>query len=259
MKPLLRKRVIEHRTRMPRSLVIEKVKRTVPPRAIISLLLVMLALTVAGHGQEGTLFWSQVDTYVGLTPSTNVMFLAAGTPGVDGKHPTLVLGPNFDIAVLPFLTNIKSNNPERGKYLTFRIGYRYVRALDTSKVQNNGVLEMTPRIPLPAGLQIADRNRIDLRGLPDRFTWRYRNRLTLSRTFDIHHFSLTPYGEAEVFYDCETGEWTQYSYTFGAFSRLTRKVEVEAWFRRRTTIVEPITTVNIVGVKLSLFFRNFSK
>ena len=125
-------------------------------------------------------------------------------------------------------------------------------------MQNNGVLELTPRFPLPLKLQMADRNRIDLRGLHTGFTWRYRNRLTVARTFDIRRFNLTPYGEAEIFYNCETGQWSQYSYSFGAFSKVTEKVQVESWYKRLTTITQPITTTNIVEVKLSLFFRNFT-
>ena len=225
--------------------------------AVLRVLLVTIGFAAVARAQSGTIFWSQVDTYVGLTPNTDLMFLAAGSPGLDGKHPVLVLGPNFDLALWPFLTHLKTNNPERSKYLTLRLGYRYVRALDTSRVQNTGVIELTPRFPLPLKMQLGDRNRIDLRGLPDRFTWRYRNRVTLLRSFQIRRYVFTPYGQAEIFYNCETGQWTQYTYTFGAISKLNQKMELDTWFRRRTEIVEPMTTVNIAGVKLLLFFRNF--
>ncbi len=230
-------------------------KRRTAAQSAVLMLLAIVFLTVGACAQSGTIFWSQVDTYVGVTPNTDLMFLTAGSPGLNGKHPTLVLGPNFDIALWPFLTHLKTSNPEQRKYLTFRIGYRYVRALDTSEVQNNGVLELTPRFPLPLKLQVADRNRIDLRGLPARFTWRYRNRLTLLRSFEIHHFDLTPYAEAEIFYNCELGQWGQYSYQFGAISRISSQVEVDTWFKRQTTIVEPVTTFNAAGVKLLLFFH----
>ena len=221
------------------------------------MLLLTIGLAIGARAQSGTIFWSQVDTYVGLTPNTDLMFLAAGSPGLHGDHPILVLGPNFDVALWPFLTHLKTNNPERSKYLTLRLGYRYVRALDTSKVQNTGVIELTPRFPLPLKLQLADRNRIDLRGLPDGFTWRYRNRVTLLRSFQIRRYVFTPYGEAEIFYNCDSGEWTQYTYTFGAISKINQRMELDTWFRRRTELVEPMSTVNIAGVKLLLFFRSF--
>ena len=209
----------------------------------VRLLLLIIALAGAAQAQSSNVFRSQVDTYVGLTPNSDLMFLAAGTPGAGGTQPELVLGPNFDLQLWPFLSHIKSNNPERRNRLSFRAGYRYVRNLyGHDYVQNNGVLELTPRVPLPLKLQMADRNRIDLRGLHTGFTWRYRNRLTLARTFDIRRFNLTPYGEAEIFYNCETGQWSQYSYTFGAFSKVTEKVQLESWYKRQTTITEPIAT-----------------
>jgi hypothetical protein len=207
-----------------------------------------------------TLFWSQVDTFVGLTPSVNFMFLASGSPGRDETHPELVLGPNIDIALWNFLTHLKTNNPERNKYLTFRIGYRYIKNLyGVSATQNTGVLELTPRVPLPLGFQLGDRNRIDLRGLPEQFSWRYRNRLMLSRTVEIRGFDLTPYAQVEVFYNCKQGDWTQYNYQFGAITRITSKVDLDTWYRRRNTIVEPIESVNAFGVKVLLFFHNLNR
>ncbi len=237
--------------------------------AAIRVWFLLLPLSVAGYAQSPapltaqatpTVFWSQVDTYVGLTKAVNFMMLASGTPGKDSDHPEFVLGPNLDIALLDFLPRLKLNNPERNKYLTFRVGYRYVKNLyGQETAQKNGVLELMGRIPLPAGFQIGDRNRIDLRGLPTGFSWRYRNRLSLSRSFEIHHFAFTPYGEAEIIYDCETGQWTQYNYDFGVISRLTSKVEVDTWYKRVDTIVAPTTSTNVAGVKLLLFFRNLNK
>ncbi len=36
------------------------------------------------------------------------------------------------------------------------------------------------------------------------------------------------------------------------------KIQLESWYKRQTTITEPITTANVVEVKLSLFFRSFT-
>ena len=238
--------------------------------AVVSLWLTVLLLSPAAQAQAQPItplapatenaFWPQVDAYVGITPSVDFMFLAAGSSGRGGTRPELVLGPNLDLALWDFLTKLKTNNPERSKYLTFRIGYRYVKNLYKRETSTNtGVLELTPRVPLRWGFQVADRNRIDLQGLPDRFNWNYRNRLTALRSIPIHNFAITPYAEAEVFYNCSLGEWSQYTYTFGAISRISSSVEIDTWYRRRTTFTEPVTRVNLEGVKLILFFRNFNK
>ncbi len=177
--------------------------------------------------------------------------------GAYESRPEFVLGPNLDIALLNFLTHLKTNNPERSKYLTFRIGYRYAKNLykrDTSA--KNGVLELTPRVPLPWGFQVSDRNRIDLQGLPTRFNWNYRNRVALLRSIPVGKFAITPYAEAEAFYNCSFGEWSQYTYQFGAISRITPKIEIDAWYRRRTSLTEPVVRANLTGVKLLLFFHS---
>lgn len=149
----------------------------------ISLWLLLLPSHAAGQAQPigarassgtPTLFWSQVDTFVGISPAVDFMFLASGSHGRDGTHPEIVFGPNIDIALWNFLTHLKTSNPERSRYLTFRIGYRYAKSLyNRENADHVGVLELTPRVPLPLGFQIADRNRIDLQGLPENFNWRY--------------------------------------------------------------------------------------
>ncbi len=239
-------------------------------RAALAVWLAAIAPAIGAQAQSSigvltspatpTIFWSQVDTYVGLTHAIDFMMLASGTPGRNGDHPEFVLGPNIDIGLLNFIPHLKLSNPEKSKYLTFRIGYRYVKNLcGKETAQNNGVLELTPRIPLPWGFQIADRNRIDLRGLPQQFSWNYRNRFGIARSIQVRQFAFTPYGEAEIFYNCKLGEWTQYNYRFGIISRITPRVEVDTWFKRTTTIVEPIASVDAAGVKLILFFRNFNR
>ncbi len=234
-------------------------------RPALFIWMVVIALTAGAQAQSigtltppetPTIFWPQVDAFVGITPSVGFMFLAAGTPGADGTHPEFVLGPNLDIALLNFLTHLKTSNPERSKYLTFRIGYRYARNLYKRETSaKNGVLELTPRFPLPWGFQVGDRNRVDLQGLATRFNWNYRNRLSLLRSIPVGKFAITPYAQAEAFYNCSLGEWSQYTYTFGAISKLTPKIEVDTWYRRRTSLTEPALRANLTGVKLLLFLH----
>ena len=97
------------------------------------------------------------------------------------------------------------------------------------------------------------------KGRLKQFSWNYRNRLAIARSVEVRKFDFTPYGEAEVFYNCTLGEWTQYNYRFGVISRFSPRVEVDTWFKRTTTIPEPVAHVDAVGVKLILFFRTFDQ
>ena len=222
------------------------------------MLLALLLLAAGARAQQGVYFYPALDTYIGLTDKVSLYLIAQGSVNPDAPNNNFQLSPNIDFALLPFLEpHLKVLNPEKAKYLTFRAGYRYVKIVGSNpSTQNNANLELTARLPLPWEFQIADRNRIDLRGLPTGFTWRYRNRLTLSHSLQVHSFIATPYAEAEIFYDCKTGMWTQYNYTFGSIFRVNSRTEIESYYRRRTTIVEPIREFNGVGLRLILFFRN---
>jgi hypothetical protein len=217
----------------------------------------MIGFATGACAQSGTVFWPQIETYIGLTPTTSLFLMAGGSPGEDGKHQQIIFGPSIDISLWPFLNpHLKTLNPDKSKYLTFAAGYRYLETINTSTPENRGVIDLTPRVPLPWHLQLGDRNRIDLRGLPDTFTWRYRNRPGLARSFQLRKFVLTPYGEAEIFYDCKLGQWTQYTYIFGSIFKLSSRVEIDTSFKHRISIPNPNNTLNTVGLKLLLFFNN---
>jgi hypothetical protein len=76
--------------------------------------------------------------------------------------------------------------------LTFRLAYRILPS-PSAPTENRGILELTPRFPLKSGVVIWDRNAADLRLIEGRFSWRYRNRLSLGRTFVINRYHFPPY------------------------------------------------------------------
>lgn len=75
---------------------------------------------------------------------------------------------------------------------TFGIGYRYLAGINQAP-ENRIELDATPQFPLPWRIQAGDRSRIDLRFIEGNgFSWRYRNRLNVQRTFRIHRFLAHP-------------------------------------------------------------------
>ncbi len=227
-------------------------------KAAISVLIAVWIFANSAHAQTTNFqFWPQIDTYISLTPDVDVMLLAAGSTDGDATNQHVAFGPNIDIAVLPFLDpHLKTLNPEKKKFLTFRAGYRYIDTISGSgSWENRGLLELTPRFPLPARFQISDENRIDLRGLPRQFTWRYRNKVQLGRSFQVREFIFTPYASTEVFYDCKTGNWTRYNYAFGTTYRVTQKMQLEPYYQHGIPIVRTGKEARAIGLKLELFFR----
>ena len=230
----------------------------------ICLPLVVIVLVAAGQAQTQaqtqtqTLWWPQLDTYIGLTPNVQLMLLAEGAINPDAGNQQIVLGPNLDISLLPFLIpKIKTLDKTRNYYLNLRLAYRYVATVgNRSSHTHRGLIEVTPRIPLPAKFVLADRNQLVLVGAAEQVSWLYRNRLTLARSFQVHSLIFTPYIQAQVIYNSNPGSWNRYNWDTGSVVRLSAHVELDPYFRHVDTIDGTGHPLNGMGLKLELFFRN---
>jgi hypothetical protein len=197
-------------------------------------------------------FWPELDTYLTLSPKYRLFFIAAQSIDRDSRKEITEIGPNLDITLKPILRmKVKALDPEKRKYLTFRVGYRYLISHIGSN-ENRMILEVTPRFPLPKLALVSDRSRIDLRWR-DGFSWRYRNRLSVEKAFQIHSFVFSPYARGEVFYDNAAGRWNRTSYSAGVVLSLHKRVGLEPSFERQNITGSRIDHVNAVGLTLSLY------
>ena len=226
-------------------------------RVVLRAILVLLAFSAAAAAQSEIEFWPQVDANIAVTPELNLLLMASGSTDGDRRAARYSFGPTLSVAILPFLNpRLKTLNPERSRFLTFSAGYRFVDRVSRGTTENRGVLDLTVRMPQPAKFQIADRNRIDLRGLETRFAWRYRNKLTLSHSLQVRKLIFTPYAAAEVFYDCTAGQWSRYNYSFGSIFRVSSEVQLEPYFQHGISIPHPQNNeAKAVGLQLELFFH----
>jgi uncharacterized protein DUF2490 len=143
------------------------------------------------------------------------MFIASrSTDGSTVNSPQI--GPNLDFNFRPLLRKkLRTNDSSKGNFLTFRIGYQYLR--NSGKPDENRVpLQLTSRFHLPRSMELAERNRFDLRIISGQFSWRYRNRVTIERSFSIKSHSFTPYARGEIYYDSVRGTWYKNTYSAGA-------------------------------------------
>jgi hypothetical protein len=139
--------------------------------------------------QNQTSEFPEIDTYVGITDRYRLMFLAArSTDGITVD--SAQLGANLDINFRPLLREaLRTNDSAKENFLTFRIGYQFLNNVgkpDENRVQ----LALTSRFHLPWLLELSERNRFDLRVIGDQFSWRYRNCVTIERSFLIKSFFL---------------------------------------------------------------------
>ena len=196
----------------------------------------------------------EIDTYLNLTGRYRLMFLVARS--TDGSTVNSAqFGPNLDINFRAFRQRVlRTNDSSNPNFLTLRIGYQYLD--NVGKPNENRVqLALTSRFHLPWAVELAERNRFDLRVISNQFSWRYRNRLTLERSFAIKSFSFSPYARGEVFYSSQTGSWSQNTYSFGAYFPIRKRFELEGYFERENTTGGSPPHVNGIGTTLFVYFR----
>jgi len=165
------------------------------------------------------------------------------------------IGSNLDINFRPLRRRpLRTNDSSKSNLLTFRIGYQYLK--NSGKPNENRVqMALTSRVHLPWRMELAERNRFDLRVIGDQFSWRYRNRLTLERSFAIRSFSFSPYARGEIYYDSKSGTWSKNTYSFGAVFPIRKRLDLEGYYERENTTGGDPPHVNGIGMTLSIYFR----
>lgn len=221
-------------------------------------MLCALLSSVPTQAQDQTQFWPEVDTYVNLSSRTRLFFMAALSNDKDTNQLEGEFGPNFDFYLRPFLRpHLRDLDPAKSKLLTFRIGYRYLPTFHgTGSTENRPIAELTARFQLPWQILMSDRNRVDFRfvsGSP--FSWRYRNRLTLERNFEIRGYMFTPYVRGELYYDSRYDKIAKNAFTLGSIFPISKHTELEVYYEdQRDSSTTPNYHTRGAGVVLGLYF-----
>jgi hypothetical protein len=167
-------------------------------------------------------------------------------------------GVNFDLFVKPIIRpRLRDEDPAKSKYLTVRAGYRYLPTLRGEDPSENRIIEeATGRFYLPRAILLSDRNLFEMRFVETKaFSWRYRNRLSLERNFELRGYTFTPYIRAELFYDSRDNKVAKNAFTIGSIFPISRKTEAELYYEdQRSSSSTPNLHTRGVGLTLSLFF-----
>jgi hypothetical protein len=113
-------------------------------------------------------------------------------------------------------------------------------------------------IPMPGRILVTDRNRGDLDWSNNKFTPRYRNRITAERRVTIHNYHPGLYASAEFFYQSQFSKWSSTRLYVGCLlplSKLNRHLELDLYYEQENnTGQRPNRQLNIVGLIISLYF-----
>jgi hypothetical protein len=202
-------------------------------------------------------FLPEIDAHLKLNPTFRT-YLEAKDDRDGGDPQQFTIGPSIQ-AYLKHLVRLKKVrafdlDDSKSRLLVLETGYRYITAPDAPS-ENRILVAVTSNFPLKAGFSLSDRNRADLDWKSGIFTWRYRNKLAVDRTFAIGSYHFIPYLAAEPFYESQYGKWSTTSLYAGSLFPLGRHVQLNAYYEHdNNTGKIPNRQVTSVGLALNLYF-----
>jgi hypothetical protein len=202
-------------------------------------------------------FLPEVDAHLTLN-STFRVFLQAKDDREGGDPHQFAIGPSLQIYVKPLIKLKKVTtfdlDDSKSRFLVVETGYRYITA-PNAPWETRLIEAATSNFPLQAGFFLSDRNRVDLDWKNDIFSWRYRNKLSLERTFVIRSYHFIPYVAAEPFYESQYSKWSTTSLYAGSLFPIGKRVQFNAYFEHdNNTGKHPNQQVSSAGLAMNLYF-----
>jgi hypothetical protein len=231
--------------------------RSVSDLTVLAVLALSLLLPGSRVRAQTVQFLPEVDAHLELNSVVRTYFEAKDDR--DGGDPTqATLGPSLQLYLKPLvkLKNITAFDSDDAKQrpLVLEAGYRYIVTPNASPT-NRFLTSVTFRYPLKAAILMTDRNRADLDWRDGAFSWRYRNKLTLERTFAILSYHLIPYAAVEPFYESQYGKWSTTSLYAGCLLPAGKHMQFNPYFEHdNNTGKQPNQQVNSIGLALYLYF-----
>lgn len=219
--------------------------------------LLFFALTCPLVYAQGTQFLPEVDGYLKL--NSNVQAYVQAKDDREGGDPTqFTFGPSLQVYLKPLIRLKRVTafdlDDAKSRPLVLESGYRIITAPNAPN-DNRAIEAVTSHLPLTGKLLLTDRNRADLDWKDGRFTWRYRNKLTLERTFSVRSFHAIPYIAAEPFYESQYKKWSATDLYAGSLFPLGKHVQLNPYYEHENdTSKKPNRQTNFVGLAAYFYF-----
>lgn len=228
-----------------------------PPRSVLLKCIVLVFLACLPACAQDPQFLPEIDAHLKLNSYVRT-YLQAKDDRDGGNPDQFSIGPSIQFYLKPMLklTRITAFDLDDSKTrpLVLETGYRYITTPNASP-ENRMETIATFHFPLKAGFLASDRNRADLDWKNGSFAWRYRNKLTIERTFSIRSFHLIPYVAAEPFYDSQYNKWSTTELYAGCLFPVGKHLEFNAYYEHENdTGKSPNKQQNYIGLALYLFF-----
>ncbi|HKM90636.1 MAG TPA: DUF2490 domain-containing protein [Candidatus Acidoferrales bacterium] len=200
-------------------------------RACLGIAVVLAGVAIPVRAQ--TLgFLPETDFYVKINSSMRTD-LEAKDDRDAGVSTQFSIGPSIQFSLKPLLRlkNVKAFDLDDAKQrpLVVELGYRTLTAPD-KPITNRMETIVTTNFPLKFAFHLSDRNRADLDWQNGAFSWRYRNKVTLDRTFAIHSYHLIPYAAGEFYYTSQYSKWSTTALFAGCLFPVGKHVQFDTYY-----------------------------
>ncbi len=200
-------------------------------------------------------FLPEVDANLKISPDVRTYLQAKDDR--DGGDPTqFTIGPSIEFYLKPLIklkqVTLFDLDDSKSRAVVLEAGYRYITSPNTPG-ENREQVAATLNFPAAAAFHISDRNRFDLDWKSGVFTWRYRNKLTLERTFAVRSYHFIPYIAAEPFYESQYGKWSTTDLYAGCLFPIGKHFEFNTYYEHENdTGKKPNRQQNYIGLALYL-------
>jgi hypothetical protein len=202
-------------------------------------------------------FLPETDEHLTLNSSVQI-YLQAKDDREGGDPTQFTFGPSVQFYRKPLIklkrVTIFDLDDAKSRLLAIESGYRIITA-PNADVEHRALEAVTSHFPLVASILLVDRNRADLDWQNGRFSWRYRNKLTLERTFSIRSYHFIPYIAAEPFYESEYSKWSTTDLYAGGLFPVGKHIEFDSYYQHaNSTGKRPNRQENNAGLALHVYF-----
>jgi hypothetical protein len=202
-------------------------------------------------------FLPEVDAHLKLNSVFRV-YLQAKNDRDGGQPNQFSIGPSLQLYLKPLikLKNITTFDLDdsKSRVSILETGYRYITSPE-APTENRMQAVDTLHFPMKTGLLISDRNRADLDWKNGDFTWLYRNKLSLERTFSTRSVHFIPYVAAEPYYESQYKKWSTTALYAGCYIPVGKYVQFNSYYEHENnTGKKPNKQVNSIGLALYLYF-----
>jgi len=241
------------------------------PLVLISglFLLVLLSDTRTIRAQEPTTrdeVWPSIEVYINVKPKVRLYLVGAVSKAIEDGE--LFNAQSYEAQIGAHVDYIPN------EHVILRAGYRYGKAVGNNVDdfrEHRLLADQILRKFLPGDLLLSDRNREEFRFIRGDFSFRYRNRVTIEREFQLPDVPLlrgrtiSPYVSGEIFYDTRFGAWNRNRYAVGVVQSFLRgpilkrllpkrQINLDIYVMRQNDSHSSPSHVNALGAALIFYF-----